>query len=226
MKTSCTCIYLTFYFILYFAEIYETKPETRQMSISDIPIESRNELNLLKIIQGPLTDLLRDILLKEISPSVLSQKVKDLAKTQKNKKKLITKEQETLIHEEDYSKFDITLMYILIRNFTQIPPHTKRWGNEPSAGDKSVSANIERVRSIRNTFAHTARIHMSDTEYDHRWKESFDIVQGLEMYLGASTSYQDTLKQFKICSMDHSQGTETSLTMLKIQENILGKFVF
>lgn len=226
MKTSCTCIYLTFYFILYFAEIYETKTETRQMSISDIPIESSNELNLLKIIQGPLTDLLRDILLKEISPSVLSQKVKDLAKTQKNKKKLITKEQETLIHEEDYSKFDITLLYILIRNFTQIPPHTKRWGNEPSAGDKSVSANIERVRSIRNTFAHTARIHMSDTEYDHRWKESFDIVQGLEMYLGASTSYQDTLKQFKICSMDHSQGTETSLTILKIQENILGKFVF
>lgn len=207
---------MTFYFILFVAG-----------SIDAEGTGKGNKFFLCGIIEGPLTDLLRDILTKEVPPQILLQRAKDLAEPQKNKKPLIMKEQEKLINEGQYTKFDISLLYVLIRNCTNIPQHANRWGNTPSAGDKSVSANIERIRLIRNKYAHVDTIHVSDTEYDHRWKEIFDIVQGLENYLDTPFSYQDILKAFKIKSMDQNQSErfiELFLVFYKTQKELFGNF--
>lgn len=114
--------------------------------------ETTNLARLSRIIMGPCTDVLRAILMKEIPPSTLSQNVKTyLAKLPKQKNSLITQEQELIINKGNYSDFDISLLYVLLRNISQIPPHTKKWGNSPSQCDRSVSASIERIRLIRNT---------------------------------------------------------------------------
>lgn len=207
---------MTFYFILFVAG-----------SIDAEGTGKGNKFFLRGIIEGPLTDLLRDILTKEVPPQILLQRAKDLAEPQKNKKPLIKKEQKKLINEGQYTKFDISLLYVLIRNCTNIPQHANRLGNTPSAGDKSVSANIERIRLIRNKYAHVDTIHVSDTEYDHRWQEIFDIVQGLENYLDTPFSYQDILKAFKIKSMDQNQSErfiELFLVFYKTQKELFGNF--
>lgn len=77
-----------------------------------------------RVILGPCTDILCDILTHKITPSDLSKEVKRRTKNiPKGKKNLFTKDQLQLIHGEDYSKFDITLLYSLLRNICQITPH-------------------------------------------------------------------------------------------------------
>lgn len=54
---------------------------------------------------------------------------------------------------DDYQNLDTSLVYNLLRNVCkQITPPTRGWGYEPSADDVSLGADIERIRSIWNTF--------------------------------------------------------------------------
>lgn len=113
--------------------------------------ETTNLARVARTILGPCTDVLRDVLAKEVPQLTLSQKVKTyLARLPNHKKCPITKHQQNIIDSGDYKDFDITLLVFLLRNVSQIPPHKKQWGNEPHSGDRSVSANIERIRIIRN----------------------------------------------------------------------------
>lgn len=72
----------------------------------------------------------------------------------------------------------------------------------PSPADRSVSANIERIRILRNETVHSFSIQLSNSEFEHKWKVIFQIVQELEEYLGSSKKYQESLMALKICTMD------------------------
>lgn len=165
--------------------------------------ETTNFARISRIILGPCSDVLCAVLMKKIRPSDLPKYVRTyLAKLPAQKKPPITKEQETLINKAKYSDFDITLLYFLLRNISNIPPHTNQWGYIPISGDKSLSANIEKIRLIRNEFGHSSEISISDTDFNKKWQEIFDIVRDLESYIGNTTIYQDAVKLIKTCSMD------------------------
>lgn len=167
--------------------------------------ETTNLARVARTILGPCTDVLRDVLAKEIPPLTLSQKVKSfLASLLKKQKKCpITKHQESIINSGNYKDLDITLLYFLLRNVSKIPPHKKGWGNEPHSGDRSASANIERIRIIRNEhYGHANTFVISDTAFEQIWKNIFQIVKELESYIGTSTEFQDALTDLKTCSMD------------------------
>lgn len=165
--------------------------------------ETTNLARLARMILGPCTDLLRAVLLKEIFPSNLPHKVKTfLSKLPAHIKSPITKEQQNLIHNKNYSDFDITLLYFLLRNISTIPQHFNKWGNDPQPTDRSVSANIERIRLIRNEYGHISNILIPDKEFKSKWQHVFDIVKDLENYLGGSKSHQDAIVVLKTCSMD------------------------
>lgn len=168
--------------------------------------ETTNLARVARVILGPCTDILRAVLQKEISPSDLSNKLKTyLAKPPKGEKTRITKTQKTIILNENYSEFDITLLYFLLRNITTIPPDAKQWGNEPIPSDRSVSANIERIRLIRNKYQHCADISISNSDFNKTMQEFSGIIQDLEKYLGTSCFYQDALNEIKTCCMDSGQ---------------------
>lgn len=151
--------------------------------------ETTNFARLAWIILGPCADVLRDILKKEIHPLILSNYVK--------------KKKNQLTNSGDISGLDISLLYNLLRNKCTIPPHTSQWGNDPSPGDRSVSANIERIRFIRNKYyGHAINYSLSDDEFDKRWKELHQIVKELESHLGTSRSHQDAITILRMCSMD------------------------
>lgn len=165
--------------------------------------ETTNLARVVRIILGPCTDTLLDILKKEISPSALSHNVKTfIVNTPKHKTCPISLQQAQLVYGGNYQDFDITLLYVLLRNMCSIPPHSNQWGNDPSTGDRSLSANIERIRMIRNKFyGHATQISLSDTVFKKTWNHIFQIIKELEGYLSNGTTYQDALKEIKICSM-------------------------
>lgn len=184
--------------------------------------ETTNLARLSRIILGPCTDVLRAILRKEIPPSTLPQKVKTyLAKTPKPKNTLITKEQELLINNGNVSDFDISLLYFLLRNITQIPPHINEWGNNPRQCDRSVSANIERIRLIRNFLGHISEISISEDTFNTRWREISGIVKELDTYLGTSTVYHDSVVELKTCSMDNEQQFRYTKELVDVNEKLL-----
>lgn len=172
-------------------------------------LENLNFARLSCIIFGPLTDVLRSVLEKEISPPSLSKRVNEyLATLQGTKRYVITNYQKTLISEGDYSKFDITLLYYLCRNVCAIPPHTNQWGNRPSPEDRSVPANIERIRLIRNEYAHTSHLSISNSDFVRRYQEMLNIIQQLEKYLGTSTEFYDAVWEIKTKPMNQEESTK------------------
>lgn len=64
----------------------------------------------------------------------------------------------------DYNKFDITLLYILIRHLCPIPEPTQRWGHEPSPMNINIGDDIERLRCFRNYFLRVDVTEISDKE--------------------------------------------------------------
>lgn len=179
--------------------------------------ETTNFARVARIILGPCTDVLRAVLAKEITPLNLIKAFN--ACIAQNKKLPLSQEQEQLIYGGNYLEFDITLLYVLFRNVSSIPPHATQWGNNPNLSDRSVSANIERIRIKRNHYLHIKHPSISKSDFEQEWKQMFQIVKELEHYLGPSTDFQDAMTAIKKCSMD--PGVEQSYTQkLRIVENL------
>lgn len=165
--------------------------------------ETTNFARLARMILGPCTYVLCALLTKEVTPSALIHNVKTfIANYPKHRPCPINKEQEKLVCGGKYSAFDITLLYTLIRNVSAIPQHLNNWGNDPQPGDRSVSANVERIRLIRNQYGHSSDISLTDTAFNDKCQDILTIVQDLEGYLGADTFLQDAVAYIETCSMD------------------------
>lgn len=171
--------------------------------------ETTNLARIARIILGPCTDVLRAVLNNQISPTDLIQRVNSYNAA--NKKPSINKDQRDLVKSKDYTKFDITLLYFLLRNICSITAHGKQWGNIPELSDRSVSANIERIRLMRNEYyGHCSRINIPQSDFEDKWKYLFQSVKELENNIGTSKDYQRALIELKHCPMD-----------LKVEDNFI-----
>lgn len=187
--------------------------------------ETTNLARLARVILGPCTDVLRAVLANHFTPQALSHNVKTfLANYQRGKKPPITKNQQTLVNSGTFSNFDITLLYSLLRNICPITPHGNQWGNDPSPNDRSLSANIERIRLKRNEYGHISIHSIKNTDFKKTWQEISQVIQELDTYLGTtSTKYQDAVHEIETCSMDPEQTEkyiEQLLEMNKKLQNI------
>lgn len=168
--------------------------------------ETTNFARVARIILGPCTSVLRDILKKEIPPFGFHHTVNTFfANSDKHKKSTISVTQKQLVLKGKYSEFDITLLYYLLRNVCSIPQHINLWGNVPNQVDRSMPANIERMRILRNEYGHTTDFFLSDSDFEQKWKDIFQIVKELESNLGTGTDHQDALLKLKTCSMDRDE---------------------
>lgn len=168
--------------------------------------ETTNFARVARMILIPCTGVLCALLKKEVTPSALMHNVKTfIANYPKRRPCPINKDQEQLICGGNFSAFDITLLYTLLRNVSAIPQHLNNWGNDPEPGDRSVSANIERIRLIRNQYGHSSDASLTDTAFNKKYQDILTIIQELESYLGADTFYQDAVAHIKTCSMDPEQ---------------------
>lgn len=73
----------------------------------------------------------------------------------------------------DYNKFDVTLLYTLIRNLLVccLPDPAQGWGKEPKPTDTDISDDIERLRLFRNNYyAHADSSSVPDIEFEDVWR--------------------------------------------------------
>lgn len=84
-----------------------------------------------------------------------------------------------------------------------------------------MSANIERIRLIRNDLGHISKISISDHTFNTTWQEISDIVRELDTYLCTSLVYHDSVVELKTCSMDNDQQCRYIKELLDVNEKLL-----
>lgn len=159
-------------------------------------------LACVDVIKTPLIDIL-DIYIK---PNDLCKKVKHSNDLMSGRHKLNSEQLKTCGFTSpdlpDYSQFDVTLLYTLIRNLCpgSLTP-TKGWGKEPQATDTQLGDDIERIRLFRNeNVAHVKSAELDDTEFEGIWSNLEDVVKRIQSFTtanGCSSNYLQQLANLK-----------------------------
>ena len=95
--------------------------------------------------------------------------------------------------------FDITLLFLLLRNICGLSPPLSGWDKMPPATDTSREANLARIKYYRNElYGHVATTGIPTPVFDVKWHEvSYVLVS-----LGLSQSEVDRLKR-EPCGEDY-----------------------
>lgn len=154
---------------------------------------------------------LRDILASHIQPKDLLQKIQSCStlKLRQVQLKLCFVPPPDV---PDYNKFDVTLLYTLIRNLCSLPCPAQGWGNEPKATDTQISDDIERLRLFRNNYyAHAESAVISDAVFEDVWKNLKLVFRRIQPKTGCSVDYEEEL-----ISIERSKFTDYQLDTCRI----------
>ncbi|KAK3106827.1 hypothetical protein FSP39_000776 [Pinctada imbricata] len=164
--------------------------------------ETTNASRVSRVLLDPCTDQLRDVLRHYLPPHTFPQVI------QRHCLKL-TKPQIDLIlprsghYSGIYSDFDISLLYTLLRNICNIPPHTKGWGKDPDPNDVSLSANIERIRITRNkAYGHVISSSLSNSDFNDIWSTVRSSVVEIDTFLNNNKTYEKAVDFLRNETMD------------------------
>ncbi|XP_061190734.1 E3 ubiquitin-protein ligase DZIP3-like [Saccostrea echinata] len=170
--------------------------------------QTTNAARLSRVVIDVFTDLFREILQLHITeiqfPFVLQEKRDKLCFIlNKNQKECLYPAKD--LFTGTYKEFDLSLLYILLRNVSGIPSHQHGWGKTPKPMDRSVSANIERVREIRNKYCgHSGSVSLNDSDFHSIWQELRLIIGEIEAALKLTT-YTDAINFLENETMDPEQ---------------------
>ncbi|XP_033740704.1 uncharacterized protein LOC117327700 isoform X2 [Pecten maximus] len=106
---------------------------------------------------------------------------------------------------------DFSLLYRLIRNLQgiNIPPQTKGWGKPPNSTDRSLAANIDRLRVQRNeAYGHLQTASLSDTEFKDRWDIIRQSISEIEQDTLTGDTYVTAVDNLLTTSMDPNTENE------------------
>lgn len=151
------------------------------------------------IIKLPLIDILDHF----IKPTELSTEIhacRDLLRGNLNKR--LNRHQKkkcrlTSSTNPNYSTFDISLLYKLVRNLCSELKPENNWGKYPKKDDKGVVDDIERVKELRNDIAHIKSAELPDGKFQRRWNNTKQIIQRLENYTRSLGCNPDYVKKFE-----------------------------
>ena len=95
--------------------------------------------------------------------------------------------------------FDITLLFLLLRNICGLSPPLSGWDRMPPASDTSFEANLARMKYHRNVlYGHVTSTGIQTSVFDGKWQE----VSSVLVSLGLSQSEVDRLKR-EPCGEDY-----------------------
>ena len=95
--------------------------------------------------------------------------------------------------------FDITLLFLLLRNICSLSPPLSGWDKMPPVSDTSREANLARMKYYRNyLYGHVTTTGIQTSAFDVKWQE----VSSVLVSLGLSQSEVDRLKR-EPCGEDY-----------------------
>ena len=172
--------------------------ESRSLSFTyTITGEMINLYKVSRLLMGPCTEQLRDLLMSYIPPAkfpaVMQRKISRLPRLTETQRELILPN--SGVYSGNYDDMDISLLYILLRNVCGIQSHNNSWGKTPDFTDRSVSANIERLRLAWNRFVHTTPGGISKFDLKEIAWEIRAAVEDLDKTFGKKYSvYQEEVE--------------------------------
>nr|XP_022300874.1 uncharacterized protein LOC111109078 [Crassostrea virginica] len=189
--------------------------------------EITNILRVIRLLMEPCTDQLSDLLRSFVSPAsfpaLIKREIWRLSRLTKSQRELILPN--SGVYSGNYDDMDISILYILLRNLCGIKAHNKGWGNTPNATDRSVSANIERLRLTRNNCAHYEK-GMSNAEFNLVWSNIRAAVVDLDKAMGIGNTYQKAVDFIRNDTMDPLRDKhymEKLMNQMKELESIMEK---
>lgn len=158
---------------------------------------ARFSIVCVDVFKHPLKDILKIF----IKPADLDHKIQNCQPLLTGKYKLNPDQRKKCCYKTpnspDYSKFDITLLYKLIRNLCPSLEPTQKWGSKPTSNDLNVGDDIERIRDLRNTyFAHSELAEISDDKFKDLWSDVKCVIERCQQYTtqwGCTTDYNKML---------------------------------
>lgn len=185
---------------------------------------ARLSIVFVDIIKLPLIDILKIF----IKPAELEKSIKGCPSLLTGKDKLNPDQQKKCcfysFNVPDYSKFDVTLLYKLIRNLCPTLEPTNKWGARPTVNDVCVGDDIERIRELRNVcFAHTVSAEISDDDFKKLWNYAKCMIQRCQHFTtskGCVTDYNQMIVDLErktltfdeyISCREHSGGKSCNL---------------
>ena len=169
--------------------------------------ETTNYARLCRLLVGVSAHILRETFDKRRPPGNLDTVLSSLPihrvlKSLRNKKILNPSQWDKLypaIKSSVSSKnFDITLLMVLLRNICGLAPPATGWDTIPPATDKTLEADIVRIKCYRNTvYGHASQVSVDDPTFNQYWQ---DIQDALVRLGGAG--YQSAIDDLKKECMD------------------------
>ncbi|XP_021348380.1 uncharacterized protein LOC110447178 [Mizuhopecten yessoensis] len=161
--------------------------------------ETTNFARICRLVIDVIPDLFRDLLIARLASTGLTY----VLTNQKGQVfPLLNRQQKKILYPQgglfqgSVKDLDTSLLYILLRNLGNIPPHQNGWGKVPGIADRSLSANIDRLREQRNeAYAHAPNASLSDGEFQARWdiiRQSVEEIQNSELNTGRFVVAVDT----------------------------------
>lgn len=144
---------------------------------------------------------LKDILDKSVKPADLDNRIKACQPLLTGISKLNPDQKKKCCFNSsntpDYSAFDITLLYKLIRYLCPSLEPPNKWGTKPTVNDVSIGDDIERIRELRNKrFAHAECGKISDDDFMELWSDAKRIIKRCQDFttrLGCNTDYNQMI---------------------------------
>lgn len=155
-------------------------------------------VNLIKL---PLID----ILASHIKPADLPPKIKQCStlKLLPDQRKLCLIQPPRL---PDYNKFDVALLYTLIRNLCCLPSPAQGWGERPKATDTEISDDIERLRLFRNNYyAHASSASISDAVFRDVWRNLKLVIKRFDLKIRCNKDYEEELIKIECSKFTEDQ---------------------
>ena len=115
----------------------------------------------------------------------------------------------------DPEKFDISLLFLLLTEICGLePPRRTGWNNMPQAKDRSLSANLVRLKLFRNKLLHRPNTHFETDEFLDLWKK----LSGVLCSLGLSSS---DIEKLKLESYEGENYVEILLKWADSEEDVI-----
>lgn len=170
---------------------YENRPVMASTYLSP----GEQNFTRLKIICVDLIKLvLADILESQIKPADLCNNITSCHKLQK----ILRPDQKKLCCclAPDYNKFDVSLLYALIRNLCPALKPSKDWGSTPSHLQIQIGDDIERLRQFRNEVSgHITSSNVDDNEFKSRRKHIENVLQRIQTSMILKRNPTDYVKE-------------------------------
>ena len=102
----------------------------------------------------------------------------------------------------DSNTFDITLLFLLLTTICGLRAPRSGWHNKPNPRNKSLEANIARIKFYRNKLSHITTTGVDTGEFSSLWEE----ISAPLLALGLDHGEIDKLKQAKSGEKNYLQG--------------------